>query len=324
MNARRISALLEVLGVYIVGQYIVTLFVATLRLQIESPLAHLSPQMDNSDLLFAARDAFIIIAMQYAGWFLLIVPINWWHRRSGPAAYGLTKAGKSWKTLLAAGVVAATLSAWPQIGVQLLDAAYHFVPAASWVQVISEMSWRRWEFWLFTAVLGWAVTAFTEELFFRGYCQRRLAEDWGDGPAILGAACLFVFSRGAYTILDLYNLPSLVSLFVLAVGLGVVFAWTRSLVPCVVAHSIINLPMTYFWQVVVLAALLVGTALFSRRGASAIKQVFAGTSALLCLVLAAICSGYAFFSQGTPAAVYVGAGVLGLGVGLESMQRDRE
>jgi membrane protease YdiL (CAAX protease family) len=205
---------------------------------------------------------------------------------------------------------------------QLLDRAYHFAPAAPWLHVLSEMSWRRWEFWLFTAVIGWVVAAFLEELFFRGYCQRRLAEDWGDGPAILGAACLFVFSRGPYVILDLYNLPSLVSLFLLAVGFGVVFAWTRSLVPSVVAHSIINLPMTPVWQVAALAVVLVGAALCSRRGVGIIRQVFARASVLWCLALAVVCVGYAHFSQGASAAVYVGASMLGLAVGLEAMHCD--
>jgi len=44
-----------------------------------------------------------------------------------------------------------------------------------------------------------------EELIFRGYYQRRLAEDWGDGAAIAGATCLFTFAHGQYLIANLYN-----------------------------------------------------------------------------------------------------------------------
>jgi membrane protease YdiL (CAAX protease family) len=324
MNARRISALLEVLGVYITGQYVVALFVGTLHLQIENPLTHLNAQMTGAELLFAARDVLLLFLMQYAGWILLIVPINWWHRRSGPAAYGLTRAGKSWTVLLAAGVVAAALSAWPETSVELLDTIFHFGPTLPWRQALLDMSWRRWEFWLFTAVLSWAFVACMEEFFFRGYCQRRLAEDWGDGAAIFGTASLFVFSHSQYLIANSYNLSVLASLFVLAVGIGVVFAWTRSLVPAVVAHSIVNVPMTPFWQALVWAAFLVGTALFSRRGIAVVKQVFAEASALWCLVLASVCAVYAVASQGESAAVYVAAVMLGLAIGLEAMQRGRE
>ena len=84
MNARRIAALLEVLGVYVVGQYLVTLFVSTLHLQIDNPLAHINAQITDAELLFASRDLFFLLLLQYAGWFLLIVPINWWHRRTRP------------------------------------------------------------------------------------------------------------------------------------------------------------------------------------------------------------------------------------------------
>jgi len=226
--------------------------------------------------------------------------------------------------LLAAGVATAALSAWPEMSVQLLDRVYDLGPTVPWRQALFHMSWRRWEFWLFAAVLSWAFVAFMEELFFRGYCQRRLAEDWGDGPAILGTACLFLFSHSQYLFLNLYNVSLLASLFVLSVAVGVVFAWTRSLVPSLLAHSIINIPMTPFWQALFLAAFLVGTAMFWRGGAAAVKQVFSGASVLWCVVLAAVGAGYAVASQREAVAVYVAAGMLGLAVGLEAMHRGRQ
>lgn len=322
MNARRLAALLEVFGVYVTGQYLVTLVVSTFHLPADNPLTHINAQITDAELLFAARDLFFLLAMQYAGWFLLIVPINWWHRRSGPAAYGLTRAGKLWKMLLAAGVATAALSAWPETGVQLLDRVYHIGPTVPWRQALFDMSWRRWEFWLFAAVLSWAFVAFMEELFYRGYCQRRLAEDWGDGPAILGTTCLFLFSHGQYLFLNIYNVSLLTSLFVLSLAVGVVFAWTRSLIPAVLAHSIINIPMTPFWQALVLVASLLGAVVFWRRGAAAMKQVFSGASVVWCLALAAAGAGYAVASQ-PRVAIYAAASMLGLAVGLEAMHRDR-
>jgi membrane protease YdiL (CAAX protease family) len=324
MSARRIAALLEVLGVFIAGQYLVALFTSTLHLQIENPLLHLSAQMTNAELLFAARDLFFLFLMQYAGWFALIVPVNWRHRRSGLKAYGLARAEKSWKVLFAAGLAAAALAAWPGMTLQFLDSLYRIGPAPPWSVAIAEMSWRRWEFWLLTAVMNWAFVAFMEELFFRGYCQRRLAEDWGDGPAILGAAALIVFSKTQYLIANRYNVAVLASLCVFAIGIGVVFAWTRSLVPAALAHAIFNFPMTPFWRALALVALLVGAALLSRRGLAVIRVVFAGASPLWCLVLAAFCGVYAAYSQGDSAAIYVAAGMLGLAIGLEAMQRGSE
>lgn len=324
MNTRRLAALLEVLGVYVVGQYLVMLLVGTFHLPNENPLAHINAQITDTELLFAARDLFFLLLLQYAGWFLLIVPINWWHRRTGPSKYGFTRAGRSWKMLLAAGLATATLSAWPEMSVQLLDSVYDFGPTVPWRQALFDMSWRRWEFWLFTAVLSWAFVAFMEELFFRGYCQRRLAEDWGDGPAILGTACLFLFSHGQYLFLNLYNVSLLASLFLLALALGVVFAWTRSLVPSVAAHSIINTPMTPFWQTLALIAFLAGTVFLSRRGAAVVKQVFLRASWFWCFVLAAVGTAYAVAAQRDSVAVYIAASMLGLAVGLEAMHRGHE
>jgi hypothetical protein len=106
--------------------------------------------------------------------------------------------------------------------------------------------------------------------------------------------------------------------------MGAVFAWTRSLVPSVLAHSLVNLPMTPFWQVLVLAACLVGTALFCRRGVAAVSQVFSGLSVLWCVVLAAVGAGYAVASQREAVAVYIAAVLLGLAVALEAMHRGRE
>jgi len=57
----------------------------------------------------------VLLIFQYAGYFLLIIPISWWRRRRGLAAYGLTRAGHSWKMLLLAGLGAAAFAEWPGI-----------------------------------------------------------------------------------------------------------------------------------------------------------------------------------------------------------------
>lgn len=323
MNARRAAALLEVLGVFIVGQYLGTLFVSTLRPQIDNPLAQIHAQISNAELLFAARDLFLLFLMQYAGWFVLVIPINWRNRRTGPAAYGFTTAGRSWTVLLVAGIATAALSAWPAMSVQLLDHFYDLGPAVPWRRAIFDMSWRRWEFWLFSAVMSLAFVAFMEEIFFRGYCQRRLAEDWGHGPAIIGTACLFTFAHGQYLIANLYSVSLLASLFVLAIGLGVVFAYTRSLVPSVLAHAIINFPMTPRWEIAALLAFMVIAVVAARGVPAVIKQVFSRASVIACVALAVVGAGYAIASQQMQAFVYVAAGMLGLALGLEAMHRGR-
>jgi membrane protease YdiL (CAAX protease family) len=48
---------------------------------------------------------------------------------------------------------------------------------APWRQAFFNMSWRRWQFWLLAGIMSYAVVPVVEELIFRGYYQRRLAED---------------------------------------------------------------------------------------------------------------------------------------------------
>jgi len=271
---------------------------------------------------------FVLLMLQYAGWFLLIIPINWWHRRRGPAAYGLTKAGRSWPALVLIGigtVATAALLAWPASTLIFVDALYDLGlgETVPWRQALFDMSWRRWEFWLFTGVMSWGFVAFIEELFFRGYCQRRLAEDWGDGPAIVGTALLFVFVHGQYLTLNIYNVAMIASLLILAFAFGVVFAWTRSLIPSIVAHAIINLTMTPVWAAMFLTVYVIIGVMLRRQALAAVKHVFSGASVAGCAALGVVGVGYAVLSRQIEGLAYVAAAMVLVAVGFEAVDRRR-
>jgi hypothetical protein len=180
------------------------------------------------------------------------------------------------------------------------------------------MSWRRWQFWLFTGVLSWGFVATVEEIFFRGYCQRRLAEDWGDGPAIVGITCLFIFAHTQYLTPNAYNAVKIPSLLLAALGSAVAFAWTRSLVPSVVAHAIGNFPMTPFWQGVVVTVMVIGSVIVARRGVSTVKRVFSGASVPACVALGAVGTGYAIAAERVQHLNLAAAGMLALAVALQA------
>src|SRR3712207_976470 len=92
---RRAAALLEVLGIYLAGQLGVSLLTRAFNVQVVNPLNGFTVGITDAELVTATHQMLVLLMLQYAGWFMLIIPINWWHRR-GPAAYGLTKAGRSW------------------------------------------------------------------------------------------------------------------------------------------------------------------------------------------------------------------------------------
>ena len=327
MHARqRTAALLEVLGVYLAGQLVTEQLIRLLGVQAANPLAGFTADISDAALLTATRQLFVLLVLQYAGWFLLIIPINWWHRRRGPAAYGLTRAGRSWTALLLAGigtVVTVSLVVWPASTLLLVDAIYdlNLGETVPWRQALFDTSMRRWEFWFFMAVLSFGFVAVVEELFFRGYCQRRVAEDWGDGPAIIGTALLFTFVHRQYLMPNVYNLAMIASLLILAIGFGVVFAWTRSLIPSIVAHAIINVPMTPIWGAVALTAYVIAGVLTRRRGLAVVKHVFSSASVARCVALGVIGVGYAIASQRIEGLVFAAATMVIVALVLEAVDR---
>lgn len=206
--------------------------------------------------------------------------------------------------LLLAGLAAAALCEWPVVAITVAN-SLHPGPTIAWRQAFFDMSWQRWQFWLFAGVLSWAGAPFFEELFYRGYCQRRLAEDWGDGPAILAAACLFTFSHAQYFRLDPYNVGMIVGLLLSAIGFGAVFAWTRSLVPCMIAHALFDIPMTTVWQGIFLAALLIAAAVVWRPACGVLKQLFPSRTLTACAALGVLGASYAILASRDELALYV-------------------
>jgi membrane protease YdiL (CAAX protease family) len=329
-TGRRGAALLEVLGVYLAGLYlqdrIGNWLVLHRLVSPTSPFDLLTVHTTNSELLVASRQMFLGLMLQYVSYFLLIIPIGWWYRRRGPRAYGLTRAGHSWKTLILAGLATAVVAEWPVLLHTAVDAVHPMGAMAPWRQAFFDMSWRRWQFWLFAAIMSYALIPILEELIFRGYYQRRLAEDWGDGPSIIGTACFFTFAHSQYLIANAYNATMIASLLWAAIGFGVVFARTRSLIPSMIAHAIMNVPMTPVWQGVLLLMFTIG-ALFCWRGAAAaIKQVFRNTRVGLCAVLAILQTAYVIAAGRIEVMTYVAIAMIAAAVVLETMdpRRDRE
>jgi membrane protease YdiL (CAAX protease family) len=213
---RRTAALLEVLGIYLTGAFLSdkvgNLLVRWRLVSPANPFDLFSVHATNADLLVASRRLFVALMLLYGSYFVLIIPINWWYRRRGRAAYGLTRAGRPWKTLILVAAATAALTQWPVLLHTLVDAIHALGSMAPWRQAFFEMSWRRWQFWLLAAIMSYALIPVVEELIFRGYYQRRLAEDWGDGPAIIGTACFFTFAHRQYLIANAYNITMIASL----------------------------------------------------------------------------------------------------------------
>lgn len=306
---RKAAALLEVLGVYLCGPVLMLGLRRLLGVSLTNPLNNLTVHASGADLITASRQLFALLLFSNIGYYILAVPLNWWYRRRKAADFGLTRAGRTWMFLVLAGFGAAAVWEWPILVLNLAN-TLHPNATVPWRQAFLDMSWQRWQFWLFAGILSYAGAPFFEELFYRGYCQRRLAEDWGDGPAIFGAACLFTFSHSQYLSLDPYNVGMTVGLLLSAIGFGVVFAWTRSLIPGMIAHALFDIPMTLSWQVLFLTVMIVIALVAARRAAVATKQVFSGASAAACAALGMIGGAYAGLASVDRFVLYAVAGAV--------------
>src|SRR5580698_11175972 len=84
MNAqtrRRAAALLEVPGVSLAGPLVIWALRRLIGVSVTNPLNNLSVHTTDAELITASRQMFVLLMFQYAGYFLLIFPINWWYRR---------------------------------------------------------------------------------------------------------------------------------------------------------------------------------------------------------------------------------------------------
>lgn len=239
---RKLTAVLEVLGVYMVGQVVGFLLARALGIQLVNPLVFIKPDSSQAELYHMSGQLFGVLIWQYIGWFLVAFPVGWWHRRRGIARYGVTLGGRPLGALLGIGVVLfAVAESWTWL-VHLVHSVVPLGHTVPWREAIFTMPWTP-AFWVLTAVGSFLVVPPLEELFYRGYVQTRLEEDLGAPAAILGGAGLFVFSHAQYHILDALNIATVLTMIVSAVAAGYVFYLTRSLVPVIVAHAIVNVPI---------------------------------------------------------------------------------
>jgi len=135
---------------------------------------------------------------------------------------------------------------------------------------------------------------------------------------------LFIFSHTQYLTFNAYSAAKLPTLLLIALGSGVVFARTRSLVPSIIAHAIGNVPMTPFWQGVVVVALIIGTVMAARRGTTVVRQVFSGATVNGCVGLGVIGTAYAIASARVEGLVFVAAVMVVLAIVLEAVDRGQE
>jgi membrane protease YdiL (CAAX protease family) len=268
--ARRVAALFEILGVLVVGNLAAFYLIPALGIKSLDPILQSALNAPEPDFVSLSAVFFQTKSVQYGCLLLLAFAIGWWRRRLRPRNYGVTAAGQSVWSLIALGIVAFTLVALP---IKLLWVAKQFIALGqgSPFWVLLEKKWTA-SFWLFMAVASFAYQPVIEELFFRGYCQTRLEEDFGGIGAVSITALFFVLGHNQYHHLSVLSIGNMAGLIPCAFGLGFAYLYTRSLIPGIILHAALNVPTKGIYDFLVPAIMIVVLILFYSKWVGQVQE----------------------------------------------------
>lgn len=269
---------------------------------------------------FGTRIAAVLFGLAFA--------IGWWHRRRPLRAYGLTLAGRSLAQHAGTGWLLFAVASLPVSALMVLAS---FVSLGAGPEHWSVLSYE-WslEFWVFMAVSSFVLVPILEELFMRGYFQTRLIEDFGAAGGILITAFVFGFSHTQYFRLSVMSIGTLTAIVFSSILAGYIFYRTRSLLPVVIAHAILNVPLHSAAEIAMLGLMLTTIVLFREpilnygRGLwlefRRIESVPATLGALALFLLFLITL---LFAQAYAVALVVAAGVLALVIEYREKNKER-
>jgi membrane protease YdiL (CAAX protease family) len=261
--SRKAAALLEVVGVLVMGwaasgNIMSFLGISSLGAGIQSALQTAKP-----DFITLSLDWSKVMCIQYACLLLPAFALGWWRRRLDLRYYGVTTAGQSPWILIVSGLVGFALVAMP---FKLLWVARRFIPLGSGPAYwgLLDKSWTP-SFWLFLAVSSFVLTPVLEELLYRGYCQTRLEEEFGGVGAIVIVTLVMTLGHNQYFHLSFLDIGTLLSMIPLVLGMGYMYWRSRSLIPAMIIHALVNLPTRGIYDFLVPAVMLTALIVFRQR-----------------------------------------------------------
>jgi len=270
----RLTALLEVCGVYVLGLLIAFLMINLLGIDLQNPIEVLKTN-PNADLLVMSKNLGLLLLFQYVGIMLPAFIIGWLYRKRGASRYGLTTAKQPITSLVLTGILVFAVASLPLKLLTVIDRVIPLGPKAVTQEIAYSLNWADLNFWVFMAVGSFLLVPILEELFYRGYVQTRLAEDFDTPSAILITALFFTFSHSQYYLLfSTWNAGMLLTTFVSALAWGYIFHRTRSLLPGMIAHALLNFPVRGLADFAVPIVMVVLMVLYRREIAGHTKTLF--------------------------------------------------
>ena len=187
------------------------------------------------------------LSAQYAVLFALVALIGWMRGRRSLKSYALVRPKAGPGNPLTYGLVLGLLvSVVISIVFILQDIAPIGADTPIWA-VTRDVPWDG-GYWLFLAVGSFAFVPLIEEGAWRSYILGRLGEGFAPGAALLVTTALFSLMHYQYLRADAAMMLTLFGLIIATIGFGFATLRTGSLLPALIAHTVINFPLSTEFQ----------------------------------------------------------------------------
>lgn len=262
--ARRLAAVLEIVGVFVAGTLLARLAARGLDLG-PANLRAVAPG-EPLDFVSLSGAAAAHLLLRYGFVLGLAFVVGWWHRKRRLSEYGVTAAGRPARDHVSIGILLFAAASLPALGWKFLGSVLPLGPGPAHWGLLRSLDTPG--IWLYLFVGSFGLVPIVEELWARGYVQSRLAEDFGSPAAIVLTALFFTFAHTQYFIASALGVGMLVSLFVGSIAAGYVRYRTGSLLPGMIAHALGNVPYRG-WTAAAVIALMALVVVIWRRATAA-------------------------------------------------------
>lgn len=314
--ASKLSALIEValvvvasIAAAVVAQRVVSPGLGeTLGLATGTPPDYLA-----SSIALAAQ-----FGLQYGAALALALFFGIVRGRRAPRHYAIAVRPVGLMRLVALGVITGFIASIPTQAIFLAKEIWPLGKDPVLWSVMESNPWD-WTFWVFAATGSFILVPVIEELMWRSYVLGRLVEAFRPGPALILTSLIFAGLHFQYlTNGDFLGYATVASVIVAALLFGLVTLATGSVIPAIIAHMILNVPMSSEFGIARLALGVLLLALCAKPVARYAvlfgRNIFQlDTLVMLLCVGALVGAGYAVAAQ-HPSPVIVAAGVIVLAI----------
>lgn len=251
--------------------------------------------------------------LQYGAALALVFLFATLRQRTARRHYALAARPMGMMRLIALGVITGLIASIPTQAIFLAKETWPLGKDTVLWTVMESNPWD-WTFWVFAATGSFLLVPIIEELMWRSYVLGRLVEAFRPGAALVLTSFLFAGLHFQYLANgDFLGYATMASVIVAALLFGLVTLTTGSVLPAIIAHMILNIPMTTEFgagRLVLGLAMLAVFAIPVARYAALLGKIVLKPDTLImaCCVAALGGAGYAIAAQ-RPSPVFVAAGL---------------